>query len=57
MHDIHYIVLVFLISILVASLMHRPILRIAIKYRIYDNPDALSGRGTDTVLRAECIWQ
>lgn len=40
MHDIHYIVLVFLISILVASLMHRPILRIARKYRIYDNPDA-----------------
>ena len=40
MHDIQYIVLVLLISLLVASLMHQPILRIARKYGIYDNPEA-----------------
>lgn len=40
MRDIHYIVLVFLISLVVASLMHQPILRIARKFGIYDNPDA-----------------
>lgn len=40
MHDIQYIVLVFLISLLVASLTHQPILKIARKYGIYDNPEA-----------------
>lgn len=40
MHDIHYIVLVFIISLLVASLMHQPLLYVARKFSIYDNPEA-----------------
>ena len=40
MHDIHYILLVFFISLIVASLVHQPMLYIAKKYGIYDNPDA-----------------
>jgi UDP-N-acetylmuramyl pentapeptide phosphotransferase/UDP-N-acetylglucosamine-1-phosphate transferase len=40
MHNIHYFVLVFVISLLLASLMYQPILRVARKYGIYDNPEA-----------------
>ena len=40
MHDIHYIVLVFFVSLLVSSLTHHPMLRLARKYGIYDNPES-----------------
>ena len=40
MHDIHFILLVFSVSIIVASLVHQPILRFAMKHNIYDNPEA-----------------
>lgn len=40
MHDIHFILIVFAISIAVASLSYRPILRFAERKRIYDNPEA-----------------
>ena len=39
MHDINYIVFFFLFSLVVASLVHQPILHFARKYNIYDNPD------------------
>lgn len=39
MHDIHYIVLVFLISLVVALLIYKPTLYIARRFRFYDNPD------------------
>ena len=39
MHDIHFIVLVFLISLVIASLIYKPILHIAQKLGFYDNPD------------------
>ena len=39
-HDINYIVVLFLLSLLVASLIHQPILRFAQKHNIYDNPEA-----------------
>ena len=40
MHDIYFIVLVFVISLVVASLVHRPVLLFAKKHNIYDNPEA-----------------
>ena len=40
MHDIYFVVLVFIISIIVASLGHQPVLHFAQKHNIYDNPDA-----------------
>lgn len=40
MHDIHFILVVFAISLTLASLAHRPILRFAQKHGIYDNPEA-----------------
>lgn len=40
MHDIHFILIVFAVSIIVASLAHQPILRFAQKHNIYDNPEA-----------------
>ena len=40
MHDIHYITLVFLISLTAASLAHQPMLYIARRFGIYDNPEA-----------------
>ena len=40
MHDIHYVVLFFLFSLLISSLMYQPILHIARKFGIYDNPEA-----------------
>ena len=39
MHDIYFIVLVFFISLIVASFAHQPVLRFAKKFNIYDNPD------------------
>ena len=39
MHGIYFIVLVFFISFVVASLMHQPVLNIAKKHHIYDNPE------------------
>lgn len=39
MHDIYFIVLVFLISLAVASLVYRPILRFAKRRKLYDNPE------------------
>ena len=39
MHGIYFIVLVFFISFVVASLMHRPVLNFAKKHHIYDNPE------------------
>lgn len=38
-HDIYYILLVFVISLLVASLTYKPILALARKYKFYDNPN------------------
>ena len=40
MHDIYFIIVVFLISILVASMVHQPVLRYAKKHNFYDNPEA-----------------
>lgn len=39
MHGIYFIVLVFFISFVVASLMHQPVLNFAKKHHIYDNPE------------------
>lgn len=38
-HDIYYIILVLVLSLLVSSLAFRPILAFARKYKFYDNPD------------------
>ena len=40
MYDIYFIVLVFFIALLVASLVHQPVLFFAKKYNYYDNPEA-----------------
>ena len=40
MHHIFFIFIVFIVSVLVSSLMHRPVLRYAKKHNIYDNPEA-----------------
>lgn len=40
MHDINFIFFIFLISVLVSSLTHQPILSFAKKHNIYDNPEA-----------------
>jgi len=40
MHDIFFIVFVFLISALVSSLLYRPVLNFAKRHSIYDNPEA-----------------
>ena len=40
MHDIYFIGVVFIISLLVASLAHRPVLLFAKKHNFYDNPNA-----------------
>ena len=40
MHDIYFILFVFFISLIVASVAHQPVLRFAQKYNIYDNPEA-----------------
>lgn len=40
MHHIFFIFIVFILSVLVSSLMHRPVLRYAKKHNIYDNPEA-----------------
>ena len=40
MHDIYFILVVFAISILMASLAHQPILGFAKKHNVYDNPEA-----------------
>ncbi len=40
MHDIYFIGVVFIISLLVASLVHRPVLLFAKKHNFYDNPNA-----------------
>lgn len=39
MHDIYFIVFVFLISAVVASLLHQPVLYFAKRHKIYDNPE------------------
>lgn len=39
MHDIYFIVLVFLISLAVATLVYQPILRFAKRRKLYDNPE------------------
>ena len=39
MHDIHFIVLVFLISLLVASVTYKPVLRYAKKKQFLDAPE------------------
>lgn len=39
MHDIYFIVLVFLISLAVATLVYNPILRFAKRRKLYDNPE------------------
>lgn len=40
MHDIYFIFIVFLVSVLVSSFMHRPVLKYAKRHNIYDNPEA-----------------
>lgn len=40
MHDIYFIVFVFLISMVVASLLYKPVLNFARRHNIYDNPEA-----------------
>lgn len=40
MHDIYFILFVLLISIIVASLIHQPVLYFAKSHNIYDNPEA-----------------
>lgn len=39
MHDINYIVFFFLMSLIVASLVYKPVIFFARKFRFYDNPD------------------
>ena len=39
MSDIYYLILVFFISLIVASLMHQPTLQFARKHLFYDNPE------------------
>lgn len=38
-HDIYYIIPVFLLSMLVASIIYKPVFVFACKYKIYDAPD------------------
>jgi UDP-N-acetylmuramyl pentapeptide phosphotransferase/UDP-N-acetylglucosamine-1-phosphate transferase len=38
-HEIYYILLVFALSLAVASIVYKPMLFIARKYKFYDNPD------------------
>ena len=40
MHDIYFIVVVFFIALVVASLTHQPVLYYAKKHHFYDNPEA-----------------
>ena len=40
MHISYSILLVFFISLIVAALMHQPVLHFAQKHHIYDNPEA-----------------
>lgn len=40
MHDIYFIVVVLLISIIFASLVHQPVLYFAKKHHIFDNPES-----------------
>ena len=40
MHDIYFILFVFFISLIVASVAHQPVLHFAQKHHIYDNPEA-----------------
>lgn len=40
MHDIHFILLVFFVALIVASLTHQPVLYFAKKNNIFDNPEA-----------------
>jgi UDP-N-acetylmuramyl pentapeptide phosphotransferase/UDP-N-acetylglucosamine-1-phosphate transferase len=40
MFDIYYIVFVFFIALLVASLAHHPVMRFAKRHQFYDNPEA-----------------
>lgn len=40
MHHSYYIFFVFVISLIVSSLMHQPILHFAERHHIYDNPEA-----------------
>lgn len=40
MYDIYFIVLVFIISLVVASIMHQPVLRFAKKHMLFDRPEA-----------------
>lgn len=40
MHHSYYIFFVFFISLIVSSLMHKPVLRFAKRHNIYDNPEA-----------------
>ena len=40
MHDIYFIVIVFIIALAVASLTHQPVLYYAKKHHIFDNPEA-----------------
>lgn len=40
MHDIYFIVIVFIIALVVASLTYQPVLYYAKKHHIYDNPEA-----------------
>ena len=40
MHDIHLVLIVFFISIFVASLVYKPILKFAKNHHYYDNPEA-----------------
>ena len=40
MHDIYPVGMVFLVSLIVASLAYKPVLSLARKYMVYDNPEA-----------------
>lgn len=40
MHDIYPVGIVFIVSLLVASLSYKPVLKLARKFNIYDNPEA-----------------
>lgn len=40
MHDIYFIVLVFIISLIVSSLVYSPVLNFAKRKHLYDNPEA-----------------
>lgn len=68
MHDIYPVGIVFIVSLLVASLLYKPILRVARKLKVYDNPEARKLQRVPipvmggfviffgTIIGSQCYW-